>query len=175
MSNFDKHLSFVSTSTVMSKHIIQRNRISFIIIPYSNKVFMMISLDHMTANGSKYVKGCFNRPKYKCHIITSEIIKHIATFIFPFSQKICFCHSFSFITRVLRDVWMLTMDNWCVNLILDLLPHKVPRGESWKEQSVDKYWADWFSWEQNLFWQKFCIVVSAPSWNKREACRLRGE
>lgn len=57
MSNFDKHLSFVSTSTVMSKHIIQRNRISFIIIPYSNKVFMMISLDHMTANGSKYVKG----------------------------------------------------------------------------------------------------------------------
>lgn len=53
-SNFDKHLSFVSTSTVKSKHIIQRNRIWFIIIPYNNKVFMMISLDHMTANGNKY-------------------------------------------------------------------------------------------------------------------------
>lgn len=102
-SNFDKHLSFVSTSTVKSKHIIQRNRIWFIIIPYNNKVFMMISLDHMTANGNKYVKCYFNRPKYKCHIILSRIIKHKATLIFPFTQKIhLFLSFFSFIMRVLR-------------------------------------------------------------------------
>lgn len=43
---------------------------------------MMVLSDHMVANGNKYAKCYFNRPRYKCYIIISRIIKHIATLNF---------------------------------------------------------------------------------------------
>lgn len=72
----------------------------------------MVLSDHMVANGNKYVKCYFNRPRYKCYIIISRIVKHIATLIFPFAHKVkTFLFLFS-LPPVHKKAWRSTnVDN----------------------------------------------------------------